>query len=110
MKNLMSELFKQAEKFLVINSNNEAIKDVHQQILLLGEFDKRELDDHFVHTFAGMKNRIDGGKIDTDYYKDLCAFYQTEKDYLINRSNISGFSASVLKIIETPTANTLRSC
>ncbi len=100
MKNLMSELFKQAEKFLVINSNNEAIKDVHQQILLLGEFDKRELDDHFVHTFAGMKNRIAGGKIDTDYYKDLCALYETEKDYLINRSNISGFSASVLKIIE----------
>lgn len=100
MKNLMSELFKQAEKFLVINVNNNSVKEPGQQILLLGELDRRELDDHFAHTFAKIKDRINGGKITQGYYSDLCALYEREKDFHISRSNINKCSASVLNIIE----------
>ncbi|MBL8016462.1 MAG: hypothetical protein JNK43_04265 [Ignavibacteria bacterium] len=100
MKNLMSELFKQAEKFLVININNNSIKETGQQVLLLGELDRRELDDLFAHTFAKTKDRINGGKINQEHYSDLCALYETEKDFYISRSSINKYSTSVLNIIE----------
>ncbi len=100
MKNLMSELFKQAEKFLVININNNTLKETNQQILLLGELDKRKLDDNFRHAFAKTKDRISEGKISPGYYQELCTLYEAAKDYNINRSNINEYSSSVLNIIE----------
>ncbi|MBE2217571.1 MAG: hypothetical protein IAE90_05170 [Ignavibacteria bacterium] len=100
MKNLMSELFKQAEKFLIINLNNNTIKETEQQILLLEELERRGLDDNFNQVFTKTRDRIKAGKINSSYYQNLGRLYETAKDYHRNRSNVNEYSLNVLNVVE----------
>jgi len=100
MKNLMSELFKQAEKFIVLNLNNKTIKETEQQILLLEELERRGLDDNFKQVFTKTKDQIKAGKINSIYYQNLGRLYETAKDYHRNRSNINEYSLNVLNVVE----------
>ena len=100
MKNLMSELFKQAEKFLVINLNNNALLDIDRQFLLLGELERRGLDDHFRHTFSKTKETIENRKISSSYYENSGRLYETAKDFHRNRSNIKEYSENAINVIE----------
>ena len=100
MKNLMSELFKQAEKFLVLNLNNNTIKETEQRLLLLEELERRGLDDNFKQVFTKTKDQIKAGKINSSYYQNLGRLYETAKDYYRNRSNINEYSQNVLNVVE----------
>lgn len=100
MKNLMSDLFKLAEKFLVLNLNNHTIKETGQQISLLEELERRGLDDNFKQVFTKTKAQIKAGKINNSYYQNLGKLYETAKDYHRNRSNINEYSLNVLNVVE----------
>ena len=100
MKNLMSELYKHAEKFIVINLNNNTINDIDQQFLLLGELEQRGLEDNFKNTFGKIKGKIEDGKISSCYYHDLGRLYEAMKDFHRNRSNVKDFSLYGLYAIE----------
>lgn len=100
MKNLMSELFKQAEKFLVINLNNNTINGIDQQFVLLGELEQRGLDDHFRHTLAKTKNKIEAAKISGSYYYNLSRIFEAEKDFHRSRSSLNEYVQNGLLVIE----------
>lgn len=100
MKNLMSELFKQAAKFLVINQNNNTYKETGQQLVLLSQLENRGLDDLFTHTFSKTKNIIESGKINSGYYENFSRLYETAKDFHRNRSSVNEYSQNVLNVIE----------
>lgn len=100
MKNLMSQLFKQAEKFLVINLNNNTFREASQQLVLLSQLENRGLDDLFTQTFSRTKDLIESGKINSSYYEHFSRLYDTAKDFHRNRSSINEYSLNVLNVIE----------
>lgn len=100
MKNLMSELFKQAEKFLVINFYNNTIKEIDQRLILLGELERRGLDDNFRHAFTKTKDQLEASRISSRYYQNFSSLYETTRDFHRNRSNVNEYSQNVLNVID----------
>lgn len=96
MKNLMSELSGIAEKFLIINSVYSGIDSVNQKLVLLKEYDKRNLDSYFLRSYEKLEKYLNGIKVHENYFREysaangaLCAFHQ-------NRSNINNYVSAVL--------------
>lgn len=97
MKNMMSELSGLAEKFLVINSVNTGIDSVSQKLILLKEYDKRNLDSYFLRSYDKLEKYLGSIKIHEDYFRDYFAADEVLRSFHLNRSGVNQFASATLK-------------
>lgn len=97
IKNLMSELSGISEKFLIINSVKTGIDDVKQRLLLLKEFDKRDLDNLFLKSYEKLQKHLSTIKIHEDYFRDYFAVDEVLRNFHLNRSSVNEYASAALK-------------
>jgi len=97
MKNLMSELSGFVEKFLVINSVNTGIESVSQKLVLLKEYDKRNLDSYFFRSYDKLEKYLDGIKIHENYFRDYFSVDEVLRNFHLDRSSVNEFASAALK-------------
>ena len=77
-RKLLSDLYKEAEKYLIIK-NALAEKDVSAR-LILKQFDRRKLDNMFISEYNDYNMYLDAGKKNSDYFLEK---FITEWRYII---------------------------
>jgi len=97
MKNLMSDLSGFAEKFLIINSVNTGIESVSQKLVLLKEYDKRNLDSYFLRSYDKLEKFLEGIKVHEDYFRDYFAADEVLRNFYLNRSSVNEYASAALK-------------
>jgi hypothetical protein len=97
MKNLMSDLSKLSEKFLIINRNNKEIEGTRQKLLLLNEYDLRGLDIYFKNMSGKLEKYLESSRIDDQHYQDRFKANSAVADFYQGRSDMKNYYNSVFK-------------
>lgn len=96
MKNLMSELAKLTDKFLIINRNNKEIDDTRQRTLLLNEYGRRGLESYFKNLSDKLEKGLKESKISEEYYEDSYIVNEEIRNFYQDRSDIKNYYNTVL--------------
>lgn len=96
MKNLMSDLNKLAEKFLIVNSSkiNEDYR-FEGMMTLANIYDERGLDSSFKRIITGLKENIDNELIGLNRYRMYSAIEESIYFFYANRSDNKGLQDAV---------------
>lgn len=96
MKNLMSELFKLVEKFLIVNSSKENDDYRFEGLMSLARvYDDRFLDGNFKKLISRLKDDLDSELIGFDRYHRYSLIEESIYYFNANRSNNKGLQDAV---------------
>lgn len=96
MKNLMSDLAKLTDRFLIINRNNKEAEGVRQKTLLLNEYGRRGLETYFKNLSDKLEKYLGESKISEEYYEDSYIVGEEIRNFYQDRSDIKNYYNTVL--------------
>lgn len=88
MKNLMSQLFKQAEKFLAVNQPEDGPNiEFEESLRRLKNYSFRQLDKLFFAEYKKTESKMEYSVLSTDYYRNRFRLVETLYKFYTRRSN-----------------------
>lgn len=97
MKNLMSDLAKLTDKFLIINRNNKEADGIRQRTLLLNEYGRRGLETYFKNLSDKLEKHLGESQIGEEYYKDCYTIYDVITNFYHQKSDFKNYYDGVIK-------------
>lgn len=95
-KNLLSELYKLAEEFLTVNANKHNKDSISNILTLLGEYEKRKLDNNFLTRYGKAEQGFSSRKMDPEFDENYARLLEAKRNFFINRSDVKNESDTLI--------------